>query len=214
MAQGTARPRQRRKEERPGEILEAAFDEFTRHGFAATRLDAVAARAGITKGTIYIYFPSKEDLFVAAVSERVRPVNEHMAALSANPQGSAMAILRRHFEFVYAHMVHERGGRDLIRMVVAEAGRFPDIAERWHDAVIGPSVEMLRRVVRYGVGRGEFRASAAEEFPHLLFSPVMMAATWCSLFGAVRPLDLDRYRAAHLDLMEQSLRASPERPPD
>ncbi|TGE01736.1 TetR/AcrR family transcriptional regulator [Methylobacterium nonmethylotrophicum] len=205
-----AERRRRRKEERPGEILEAAFEEFARSGFAATKLDDVAARAGITKGTIYLYFPSKEDLFLATVREMNRPSQENLAALTAAPQGSAMAILRSHFAFVYAHMVEDRRAREILRMLMAEVSRFPDLADRWRAEVIGPAVEALRRVVRYGIARGEFRASAAEEFPHLLFAPVIMACTWRLMFGDDHALDGAAYLEGHLDLMARGLACLPE----
>ncbi|MCF4129232.1 TetR/AcrR family transcriptional regulator [Methylobacterium sp. SyP6R] len=197
--------RRRRKEERPGEIVQAAFEEFARSGFAATKLDDVAARAGITKGTIYLYFPSKEDLFLATMHEMSRPSREHLAALTAAPEGSAMAILRTHFAFEYAQMVEDRRTREIIRMLLAEVSRFPDLVERWRAEVIGPEVEALRRVVRYGIARGEFRASAAEEFPHLLFAPVIMACTWRLMFGDDHALDGAAYLAGHLDLLERGL---------
>jgi AcrR family transcriptional regulator len=203
--------RRRRKEERPGEIVDAAFEEFARNGFAATKLDDVAARAGITKGTIYLYFPSKEELFLATVKEMNRPAQEHLASLTAAPHGSAMAILRTHFTFVYAQMVEDRRAREILRMLLAEVGRFPDLADRWRAEVIGPAVEALRGVVRYGIGRGEFRPSAAEEFPHLLFAPVIMACTWRLMFGDDNALDGAAYLEGHLDLMERGLaRASEE----
>ncbi|ACL55769.1 TetR/AcrR family transcriptional regulator [Methylobacterium nodulans] len=205
MSDGRSGRRQRRKEERPGEILEAAFEEFALNGFAATRLDDVAARAGITKGTIYVYFPSKEELFIATFKEMVRPMMEHIRALTAAPEGSALEILRTHFRFVYDRMVADRRGRELLRMLMAEAGRFPGLADRWHDEVIGPAIETMRAVVRYGVARGEFRPTVAEVFPHLLFSPVLTASTWCSLFGDAHPLDLAGYYEAHLEMLARAL---------
>ncbi|MEH3145556.1 MAG: TetR/AcrR family transcriptional regulator [Methylobacterium frigidaeris] len=205
MEAARAEPRRRRKQARPGEILEAAFAEFSAAGFAATRLEDVASRAGITKGTIYVYFPNKEELFLATIKERMRPTMEHMEALTASPEGGAMDILRAHFHFVYGRMVEDPQGRELLRMLVAEGGRFPALTERWHAEVIGPSVEALRQVVRYGIARGEFHATAAEEFPHLIFSPVMMACTWQTLFGEAHALDLARYREAHLDMLQRSL---------
>ncbi|WP_298956796.1 TetR/AcrR family transcriptional regulator [uncultured Methylobacterium sp.] len=204
-----AERRRRRKEARPGEILDAAFEEFSAAGFAATRLDDVANRAGITKGTIYVYFPNKEELFLATIKERMRPTLEHMEALTASPRGSAMDILREHFGFVYGRMVEDPQGREMLRMLIAEGGRFPALTERWHAEVINPSVEALRRVVRYGIDRGEFHATAAEEFPHLIFSPVMMACTWKTLFGDAHPLDIARYREAHLTMLALSLERRP-----
>ncbi len=197
--------RQRRKQARPGEILEAAFEEFARTGFAGTRLDDVAARAGITKGTIYVYFSSKEELFIATVKEIVRPVRENLEGLTAALRGSAAAILRQHFGFIFARMVEDRRGRELIRMLVAEACRFPELANRWHDEVIEPQMLRLRQVVAYGIGRGEFRGSAAVQFPELLLAPVIMACHWQSLYGESHPLDIDAYRDAQIDLLLNGL---------
>jgi len=92
-------------------------------------------------------------------------------------------------------------------MLLAEAERFPELAERWHAEVIGPSMEGLARIVRHGAERGEFRACAVAEFPQLLFAPVIMACTWQSLFARTRPLDPERYLDAHLDLLLAGLRA-------
>ena len=92
--------RQRRKAERPTEILDAAFEEFALNGFAGTRLDDVATRAGITKGTIYLYFGSKEDLFIAALKQMMLPLFENITSLMREPKGQASTILRRHLAFV------------------------------------------------------------------------------------------------------------------
>jgi len=203
--------RRRRKDARPAEILDAAFEAFARSGFSGTRLDDVAARAGITKGTIYVYFSGKEELFVAAVKEVTRPIRENLADLTASLDEAASRpagdILREHFGFVYGRMVADRRGRELVRMLLAEAERFPELAERWHAEVIGPCLDGLARIVRHGVRRGEFRAGAGVDYPQLLFAPVIMASTWQSLFARSRPIDLERYLDAHLDLLVAGLRA-------
>lgn len=208
MIEDQRKPRQRRKEARPGEILDAAFEEFALSGFAATKLDDVAARAGITKGTIYLYYASKEELFVATFKEMVRPVMENIASLTERLKGPAMDILRAHFRIVYDHMVLDRRGRELQRMLAAEGGRFPDLTERWHDEVIGPAIEQLRAVLRYGVERGEFRPVETDVFCHIMISPVLMASNWYVVFGDSRPLDLAGFYEAHLDTLGRTLLVS------
>jgi len=198
-------PRQRRKEARPGEILEAAFEEFALKGFAGTRVDDVALRAGITKGTVYLYFPSKEDLFVATFKEMVQPTLDLLASLATNPKGPAMEILRTYFRFVYDALVHDRRGRELLRLVLADGARFPELAVRWHDEVIGPVNARLAAVLDYGVERGEFRPVAASEFPNLMMAGTVSASIWCTQFGDAYPMDLTAYFDAHLDMLERTL---------
>ena len=197
--------RRRRKAERPTLILQAALEEFSLKGFAAARLDDVAARAGITKGTIYVYFPSKEDLFLATLKEKTRPVFENLASLAADPDGSAMDILRGHLAFAAGHMVEDPCGRDIFRILLVEGHRFPGMTERWYAEVMGPALEAFAAVLRRGVARGEFRPSIVEEFPQLLMAPLFLHHNWQMLFGAARPLDIHRYLDAAFDLLAHGL---------
>lgn len=197
--------RRRRKAERPTLILQAALEEFSLNGFAAARLDDVAARAGITKGTIYVYFPSKEDLFMATLKEKTRPVFENLAALAADPEAQALDVLRDHLAFAAAHMVEDACGRDIVRILLAEGHRFPRIAERWYTEVMGPAIEAFGAVLRRGVARGEFRACAVEDFPQLIMAPLFLHHNWRMLFGETRPIDVHRYLDAAFDLLARGL---------
>ena len=132
------RVRRRLKTERPAAILQAALEEFSAKGFAATRLDDVAARAGITKGTIYLYFPSKEDLFVATLREKVRPILDHLRILAADPDMSAMEVLRNHVALVADHVVEDGCGRDIMRILLAEGHRFPAVVDHWSAEILNP----------------------------------------------------------------------------
>ncbi len=116
-----------------------------------------------------------------------------------------MDILRAHFRFVYDHIVRDRRGPELVRMLVAEAGRFPDLVERWHDEVMSPLTEKLSDLVRYGIERGEFREVPVESLLHLMTAPVMNAATWRTLFGDGHAIDLDAYVEGHLDMLGRFL---------
>lgn len=193
-------PRRRRKAERPAEILTAALAEFSEKGFAATRLEDVAARAGITKGTIYVYFPSKEELFVATLKERSQPVMDHLLTLSDDPARSALDILRRHLAFVAESMVEDSVGRDVFRILLAEGHRFPAVVRRWNEEVMEPAMEVISAVLRRGVERGEFRAGAADTFPQLVMAPIIMCNAWPVVAGPDAPLDVRRFVGGALDL--------------
>ncbi len=199
--------RRRRKAERPTEILEAAFAAFAAQGFAGTRLDDIAARAGVTKGTIYVYFDSKEDLFVATLNQMTAPALDNLRALTASPQGSAADILRDHFLFVAEHMMGDRRKRELIRLLVADGPRFPALVDRWHADVVAPCCEAFSAVVTYGIKRGEFHSSAAAEFPELILAPIVMASTWLSIFGDRQPLDVRHFFAAAVETLIHGLAA-------
>lgn len=199
------RVRRRLKTERPAAILQAALDEFSAKGFAAARLDDVAARAGITKGTIYLYFPSKEDLFVATLREKVRPILEHLRTLAADPDASAMDVLRSHVALVADHVVEDGCGRDIMRILLAEGHRFPAVVDRWSAEILDPIMEALGGVLRRGVERGEFVPSAIDDFPQLAVAPIFLCHNWLVLFGDRRPLDVHRFFDAALDLLAHGL---------
>ena len=203
--EGDTGVRRRRKAERPTLILQAALEEFSSRGYAAARLDDVAARAGITKGTIYVYFPSKEDLFVATLREKTRPIFEHLATLAADPEGSALDVLHGHLAFAAAHMFQDPCGRDIFRILLAEGHRFPRISERWYAEVMGPAIETFGAILRRGVARGEFRASAVADFPQLIMAPLFLHHNWRMLFGDARSVDLGRYLDAAFDVLAHGL---------
>ena len=185
--------RRRRKEARPSEILDAAFQEFAASGFAGTRLDDVASRAGITKGTIYLYFQNKEDLFVAALKEMMRPAFEHLESLTAEPSGPAITMLRAHLTFMANRMLDDPRQTEVFRMLIAEGPRFPEVVDRWHAEVLIPMRQAFEAVIAYGIARGEFRASAVGDLSLLLISPIMLAKSWLGLFGTRHPLDVHAF---------------------
>lgn len=187
------------------EILEAAFEEFAVNGFAGTRLDDVASRAGVTKGTIYVYFDSKEDLFVATLKELISPALDHLNTLMTPPQGSAADILRDHLLFVADHMMSDRRKREIIRMLMADGPRFPALVDRWHADVMAPCCAAFGAVITYGVERGEFRASAAGDYPQIMLAPIIMANVWLSIFGDRHPLDLRQFFAASIETLVHGL---------
>src|ERR1700689_3567012 len=157
-----ARPdtRRRRKAERPQEILEAAFVEFSRNGYASTALDQIAEQAGVTKGTIYVYFENKEHLFISMVREITKGATEIVHGMFETHEGSTAELLRAQFSFIYQHIVEDRRRREVVRMLIAEAPRFPELTDRYYDEILRPCLDLLKQAIQRGMDRGEIRQSS------------------------------------------------------
>ena len=169
--------RARRKQARPGELLDAALDLFVEKGYTATRVEEVAARAGVSKGTLFLYFPSKEELFKAVVHENAgRHVADAFREV-AGFTGSSAELLR---EFVRRWWTQYGGtpAAGLTKLMVSEATNFPELAQYYQDEVVGPSHELLRRVVQRGIDSGEFRPVDVPPLVHLIIAPLVQMVTW------------------------------------
>jgi AcrR family transcriptional regulator len=199
--------RRRRKAERPQEILQAAFDEFSRNGYATTTLEAIAERAGVTKGTIYVYFENKEHLFISMVREVTKATLDTVHDMFASHDGSTADLLRAQFSFIYQHIVADRRRREVVRMLIAEAPRFPALADRYHEEILKPCLDMLRQAIQRGINRGEFRKSAIVDSPQVVIAPIALVDLWMMMFDERQPLDLKAYFSAHLDLVLNGLLA-------
>ena len=199
--------RRRRKAERPQEILQAAFDEFSRNGYATTTLEAIAERAGVTKGTIYVYFENKEHLFICMVREVTKATLDTVHDMFANHDGSTADLLRAQFSFIYQHIVADRRRREVVRMLIAEAPRFPELADRYHQEILSPCLAMLRQAIQRGIDRGEFRKSAIVDSPQVVIAPIALVDLWMMMFDERQPLDMKAYFNAHLDLVLNGLLA-------
>lgn len=210
-------PRRRRKDARPSELAAAALDLFVEKGYAATRLDDVAARAGVSKGTLYLYFDSKEALFKAVVEGGIVP---HLAAaeqLLAGFGGTSADLLR---ELLFGWWQQIGGTRlaGIPKLVIAEARNFPDIAQYYHDTVIVRGRALLRAALRRGIAAGEFRPLDIETAIDVIIAPLLMLVIWkFSLCFCGRESDPQTYLATHFDLLINGLRpvasgapASPE----
>ena len=204
-----ARPdtRRRRKAERPQEILEAAFVEFSRNGYASTALDQIAERAGVTKGTIYVYFENKEHLFISMVREITKTTLDTVHDMFETHEGSTAELLRAQFSFMYQHIVEDKRRREVVRMLIAEAPRFPELADRYHEEILRPCLDMLRQAIQRGMDRGEIRKSAIVDFPQVVIAPIALVDLWMMMFDDRQPLDLKAYFNAHLDLVLNGLLA-------
>ena len=197
--------RRRRKAERPQEILEAAFVEFSRNGYAMTTLDRVAEHAGVTKGTIYVYFENKEHLFISMVREVTKAALDTVHEMLETHEGSTADLLRAQFSFIYQHIVEDRRRREVLRMLIAEAPRFPELADRYHQEILRPCLDMLRKAIRRGMDRGEFRNSAIVDLPQIVIAPIALVDIWMMMFDDRQLLDMKAYFNAHLDLVLNGL---------
>jgi AcrR family transcriptional regulator len=194
------------KSRRIRSILAAALDEFVDKGFAAARLDAIAERAGVAKGTIYLYFDTKETLFEEAVRAVIGPIIARFESLAAAPEDTAEATLRQMIRTLYGEIVTDPQKRSLLRLIISQGPRFQRLLRFYHDELIVRSMGALKRVLAYGVERGEFARSPAVAHPQIVFGPALTAAIWTILFEEIDPIDLDAYCEAHLDFVLRGLR--------
>lgn len=203
-----ARPRQRRKEARPAELAAAALELFVEKGFAATRLDDVAARAGVSKGTVYLYFESKEALFKAAIEAAMTPSIEAAEALVECDQLSATERLR---QFVYGwwRMVGDTPVGGLPKLLIAESANFPEIVKWHYENIIRRAMRALGAIIEAGISSGEFRPVPVELATRIVFSPMFSIIVWKRAFGENTMCDLPepmRFLDAALDVMINGLR--------
>lgn len=204
--QTVAPTRQRRKEARPAELTAAALELFVEKGFAGTRLDDVAARAGVSKGTLYLYFDSKEALFKAVIQEGIIPILEHGAGMVDSFTGSSAELLGALIREWWLRI----GSTSLAgvpKLMISEAGNFPELATYYNDTVIIRGRELMRRVLQRGIAGGEFRAVDVETAIDVIFAPVLMMLIWRYSLGACGcgSHDPDTYLKTHLDLVLKGL---------
>ena len=188
------------QDERRAAILAAALDVFAENGFAAARLDDVAQKAGVAKGTLYLYFPDKEALFEALLQGLVSPVLERIQALSADQTLSSSAVLGGILTLFQTEIIGTSRER-LLRLIIAEGPRFPKIAEFYHREVISKGREIIRAIASRGYERGELPSDAMARFPQLFFAPLLTAVVWRSLFSRFDPLDVNAMIECHRKLM-------------
>ncbi|MEY4642530.1 MAG: hypothetical protein RLZZ227_2524 [Pseudomonadota bacterium] len=198
--------RELQKEARRIAIIDAALEEFTAQGFTATKLDDVAERAGIGKGTIYLYFDSKESLFEEVVRRNLLGSEEMIENFISNFAGNTSELLAQHFHNMYLFTQNEKIP-PLMAMVLGEGVRFPALSRFFHDEVIKPSQELMRRIIRRGVERGEFRVDAEEVYTQILIAPILLGALTKLQFGAFAPIDMADYSEKHIDCILRALKA-------
>jgi AcrR family transcriptional regulator len=173
----TTTKRERRKEARPGELLDAALSLFVEKGFAGTRVEEVAARAGVSKGTLFLYFPSKEELFKAVVRETLsgRFVEWNQELMEF--QGSSSDLLRYTMN-VWWERIGMTAASGITKLVMSEAGTFPEIANFYQHEVIDPGKSLLKRVLQRGIDRGDFRSMDLDSAVYSLIAPMIFLLMW------------------------------------
>jgi AcrR family transcriptional regulator len=185
------------------EILKAALAVFAEHGFEAARLDDVAKRAGVAKGTLYLYFKDKTALFEELVRTAASPIIERLSALSEAPDVPAPLLLSAFFE-MFRTQVLGTDRKLLLRLVLAEGPRFPEIAAFYHANVVSRGMALMRKVIARGVDRGEIRSVALETFPQLIMAPALVALMWDALFQDLDPIDIGKMFNTYLALIQET----------
>ena len=208
--------RQRRKEARPQELLDAALQLFVERGFAAARMEEVAALAGVSKGTLYLYYPSKEELLKAVIRERLSNEIEAGALEVAQHVGSHADMLRKIYEHWWLR-VYDSPASGVFKLIITEVRSFPEIAEYYFREVVQPGQELMGGVLRRGIAAGEFRPVGIDAAVHSLVLPMVMLCLHKHSLGACAPveapLDAREFVRQHIDLMIRGLAAEPPRTP-
>ncbi len=184
-----SKPRwERRKDARPQELLAAAIDLFVERGFAATRLEDVARRAGVSKGTLYLYYTNKEELFKAVVRESILPFLGRAEMSVAGFDGHSADLLRD-VVMNWSRQIGQSKASGLGKLMLAEAVNFPELANFYREEVMSRTVRMISSIVERGVQRGDFRQVDIEQMTQVLIAPMMMLNVW--KHSAVAPCDCD-----------------------
>ena len=204
---------ERRKEQRPEEILEAAIEEFAVRGYAQTRLEDVASRAGISKGLVYVYFRTKEELFKAAIRTLLVPRVEALRKQLESSDETSEALIRGPVLSLMKQVVGSRLGY-VVRLMVAEGAKHPDLTAFYHEQMISRTMGLLRWIIARGGERGEFKPSPVMDFPQLFVAPVLISLLWKMLIDRHQHLDAEKMLEAHIDIMLGALRREPALTPD
>jgi TetR/AcrR family transcriptional regulator len=206
--------RERRKDARPGELIDAALDVFGERGFAGARLEDIAHRAGVTKGTVYLYFASKEELFEAAVRQTLVSSIARGQATLRDFEGSTSDLLRTVLTGWWHGVVRTKAAT-LGKLMVAEASNFPALARFYYDNVIEPGRRLQARILERGIARGEFRRVPVEHTVSFIIAPLLYVQYNQQSFAKViagAAIDSDEFLAAFVDHLLASLAPRAERP--
>lgn len=201
-----AKRRQKRKEARPAEILQSAIEEFSESGFAGAKIEAIAARAGVAKGTVYLYYATKEELFEAIVRDRVSPVFKIISGIVKLWPGSQTTLLKQIIPRFYSEIVENDMRRMILKTLISESDRFEQLATFYYKEILVPARKILKNIVRSGINNGEFRDTPIAHEPLVLVGPALTAAIWKMTFERSEKLDTKRWLEAHVDLVVHGLR--------
>jgi AcrR family transcriptional regulator len=198
----------RRKEARPGEIVAAALEVFAEKGFAAARLEDIAARAGVSKGALYLYFETKQDLFRAVVRDAVAPNIAAVEAAAAAAEAPFAAVARMLLTRVAEVLSSTRLG-SVAKMVIAESGNFPDLARIWHEDVVSRALKIATTLIERGQARGEIRPGDPRTHAFSLVGPLLMGVLWREVLvpAGAAPVDLRAVAAQHVETVLEGMLA-------
>ncbi|MBI1187060.1 MAG: TetR family transcriptional regulator [Alphaproteobacteria bacterium] len=174
---GERRTWRRRAQARPDEILSAALDAFIASGFDAATMDDIARRAGVTKGALYLYFESKEQMLRALIDREVRPLIARVEALSVMETDDPAALIKQALLLVTGALADPRLFA-LPRLIIALSGRFPDVVNGYRDDVVGPARAAIGRLVMRGQALGQFRAVDPVAAARAIIGPMMFEIMW------------------------------------
>ncbi|MGO8740320.1 TetR/AcrR family transcriptional regulator [Rhodoblastus sp.] len=185
-------------------IRAAALDLFAQKGFSAARLEDVAAAAGVAKGTIYLYFSSKQDLLEAIVANTIgATLTKVEQALAASP--APAAELLRLLGRAIAMGIQDPDRRRVLHLVLSEGARFPAIADFYHREIISRGLRLIRAIIAKGLASGEFVSDELARFPQLVIAPALVAAIWSVVFARIETLDVQAMMEAHVELLLRAL---------
>lgn len=200
-----ARKRER-KDTRPQEIVAAAFEEFATHGYAATRLEDVAARARVSKGLPYLYFKTKEALFKAVVKSVITSHFDVIREKMEKTELSVEAFLKGPFLAFIQDLVGSKRAF-IARLLIAEGHKHPELTKFYYDQVVSRAIATMTRLIDRGIERGEFKPTPLRDYPQLLFAPVLTAIFWRQLFERHHHLDIDGLLRTNIELLTDAIRA-------
>jgi AcrR family transcriptional regulator len=194
-------------------LLAAALDLFVERGYAATRLDDVAARAGVSKGTLYLYFTNKEELFKAVVRENVIPVLGEAEGIIDTFDGPS-AMLFREIALGWWERIGNTKLSGITKLIMAESCNFPEVTQFYHDEVITRGNAMIIRMLERGIARGEFRPVDVTQAMSVVVAPMLMLMMWKHSFSACGgQIDAPRYLDTFIDLLLNGLLThTPDKP--
>jgi len=194
-----ASSRAERAAERRAAIVEAALEEFIARGFAATRLDDVAKRAGVAKGTIYLHFKDKESMFEELIRTAIVPLVGRMH--QPPPMGGSVRDAVEGFAQTFIREIATTRRGDIVRLIVSEGPRFPAIADFYYREVVSRGLAAMRALIELAIARGEIQQKNLAHFPQIMVAPAIIAVIWQSLFSKHAPLDAIEMFRVHLDLI-------------
>ncbi len=202
-----AKPRKReRKDNRPEEIVAAAFEEFAANGYAATKVEDVATRARVSKGLPYLYFKTKEELFKAVIRSVITSHFDIIREQMERTDLPVEAFLKGPFLAFIQELVGSKRAF-IARLLIAEGHKHPELTKFYYEQVVSRGIETITRLIDRGIEQGEFKPTKLRDYPQLLIAPVLTAIIWRGLFERHRHLDTDGLLRTNIDLLTDAIRA-------